>query len=112
MKHFTPERYLRLGNLDDRTAFLAAQDDWERALTNYKDQLSRIRQKLPGGLRNLLDFTYLHDARVLDMWHGRRSRFNITLHPESAPAKLVVLSYSLVAPPQIIRDALPETVRS
>lgn len=112
MKHFTPERYLRLGNLDNRTTFLAAQEEWERALTAYQRQLGRIKQRLPVGLRNLLASTSLHDARVLAIWHGRRNRFTVTLHPESDPAKLVVLAYALVEPPQIIPDVLPEEARS
>ena len=66
MKYFTPERYLRLGNLTDKQAFLAAQRDWEQAVDGYKGQLRRIRKKLPAGLARLLDSVYLHDARVLD----------------------------------------------
>jgi hypothetical protein len=32
MNYLTPERYLRLGNLDDERAFLDAQQQWEDAL--------------------------------------------------------------------------------
>jgi hypothetical protein len=112
MKYFTPERYLCLGDLEDRQAFLNAQEEWERALTAYREQFARIEKRLPGGLRHLVASVSLHDARVVDMWSGRRSRFNVTLHPESDPTKLVVLAYSLVAPAQIIRESLPEAVRS
>jgi hypothetical protein len=112
MKYFTPERYLRLGNLTDEPAFLAAQRDWEQAVAGYKDQLRRIRKKLPAGLGKLVDSVYLHDARVLDMWQGRRSRFTITLLPESAPGRFVILAYSLVKAPQFAYGVLPAEVRS
>jgi hypothetical protein len=107
MKYFTPERYLRLGNLNDEQAFLAAQEDWERAVAGYKDQLQRVRPGLPSRLGHLVDSIYLHDARVLDMWEGKRTRFNITLHPESDPSRLVVLAYSLEEPVSIEAGVLP-----
>jgi hypothetical protein len=112
MKYFPPERYLALGNLRERQAFLAAHDDWERAIKGYKDRLRKIRSDLPAALRQMVESIYLHDARVLDMWHGQRSRFTITLHPESDPSRLVVLVYSLKEPPTIDQDALPTEARS
>jgi hypothetical protein len=111
MKYFTPERYLRLGNLHDRQAFLAAHEDWERAIKAYKTRLRTIADKLPAGLRPLQSI-YLHDARVLDIWQGAVSRFTITLQPESDPCKLVVLAYSLVEAPTIVQDVLPADNRS
>jgi hypothetical protein len=42
MKHLTPERYLRLGDLGSEQAFLAAQQDWEDALTAYRADLERV----------------------------------------------------------------------
>src|SRR5262249_51968281 len=98
MKHFTPERYLRLGNLDDEQAFLDAQQQWEEAYTAYRDQLQRIRKELPRSLRDLVDSVYLHDARVLTM-HQSDQNFFITLQPPSDPERLVVLGYSLVEEP-------------
>ncbi|MCI0458622.1 MAG: DUF4085 family protein [Gemmataceae bacterium] len=112
MKHFTPERYLRLRSLDDRATFLAAHEEWERALQMYHEQLQRVRDELPTDLQQLVATVYLHDARVLDMWWGGRSQFGITLHPESDPARLVVLTYSLVERPTVTPDLLPEAVRS
>jgi hypothetical protein len=112
MKHFTPERYLRLGNLDDRDAFLAAQEDWERAVEGYQAQLQRVVGEFPPGLRRVLETISLHDARVLDMWLGDRKQFSITLHPESDPSRLVVFGYALVEPPRVEQDVLPESVRS
>src|SRR5262249_18466521 len=112
MRYFTPARYLRLGNLEDERAFLAAQEDWERAIAGYKAHLQRIRDQLPAGLRRLVETVYLHDARVLDVHQGKRSRFTITLQPESTPSQRVVLVYSLVEPPEIDHAALPESARS
>lgn len=106
MKYFTPERYLRLGNLDDEKAFLAAQEEWESALAGYRDQLQRARKELPRSLRALIESVYLHDARVLTM-HQIEKDFFITLQPETDPERLAVLSYSLVEEPLIEPNALP-----
>jgi hypothetical protein len=112
MKHFTPERYLRLGDLSDERAFLSAQQEWEDANAAYRAQFSAVRRSLPRGLRELVTKVYLHDAEVVSMWQKDESHFTITLRPESTPSKLVVLGYALVKPPVIERDVLPERVRS
>jgi hypothetical protein len=106
MKFFTPERYLRLGNLDGEEAFLTAQEAWEQALAGYREQLRRVRKSLPRGLRALVESVYLHDARVLAM-HQTEKDFFITLQPPSDPERLAVLAYSLVEAPAIKRDVLP-----
>jgi hypothetical protein len=106
MRYFTPERYSRLGAVDDEKAFLAAQDEWEKVLAGYREQLKRIRRGLPRGLRGLVESVYLHDARVLAM-HQTDKDFFITLQPPSDPERLAVLSYSLVEGPVIKRNALP-----
>ena len=108
MKYFTPERYLHLGNLTDEQAFLAAQRDWEQAVDGYKGRLRRIRKNCRRAW--LVDSVYLHDARVLDMWQGRRSRFTITLLPESAPGRFVILAYSVLEAPRFARGVLPAEV--
>jgi hypothetical protein len=107
MKYFTPERYLRLGNLDDKQAFLAAHEDWEQAVKEYAAHLRRLRDQLPVGLKRLVESVYLHDARVLGMWLGRVSRFTICLQPESDPSRLAVLTYSLLEAPTVNKLALP-----
>lgn len=122
MKYFTPERLARLQDHSDEKQFLAALDDWERALEDYWQQLNDTQQRLraiqPPLPRNLLEFlkyfttVSLHDARVLDMYFGGRSRFRITLHPEFQPERLVVLTYSLDEPPQVQASVLPEQLRS
>jgi hypothetical protein len=110
-KYFTPERYLQLGNLDDERAFLAAQQQWEEAISGYREHLQRIRKQLPRGLQRLVESVYLHDARVLNM-HQNQERFVITLQPESDPARLVVLGYTLVEEPIIEQQLLPADRRS
>src|SRR5688572_18695605 len=107
MKHFTPERYLRLGNLNEEREFLAAQEQWEEAIAGYRAQLQRIRKELPRGLRQLVESVYLHDARVLSM-HQKEENFVVTLQPESDPHRLVVLGYSLVEEPLVKMNQLPE----
>jgi hypothetical protein len=105
MKYFTPERYLRLGNLEEQS-FLTAQQQWEEALTGYREQLQRIGKDLPAGLRRLIKSVYLHDARVLTMDQDEEA-FRITLQPQSDPERLVVLGYTLVEEPIIEQKALP-----
>lgn len=107
MRFFTPERYLRLGILNSEQAFRAAHEEWEQALEKYQAHLNRIRPELPASLRRLVARVYLHDARILDMWQARVNRFTITLHPESDPSRLVVLTYSLDKPPEVRQRVLP-----
>ena len=110
MKYFTPERYLRLQDRSNEQGFLMALEDWERAVAEYREHLEQMRAKAPNGLRQLSDLVCLHDAAVLDMWWGGRTRFTITLHPESEPSRLVILTYSLLASPEVSK-VLPEAVR-
>ena len=112
MKYMTPDRLIRLADLTDESAFLAATEAWEDGLARYRDQLQRIETKLPSGLRRLVETVYLHDAAILEMSRGQRGRFTITLHPESDPARLVTLDYSLVEEPSVDENALPDLLRS
>jgi hypothetical protein len=127
MKYFTPERLVRLQDHSDERQFLAALDDWEAVQHSYLHHLGEIQQGLsimescviplpsPGNLRKFIKFlttVSLHDALVLDMDCGGRSRFRITLHPESQRERLVILTYTLAQPPQIKHQVLPEQVCS
>jgi hypothetical protein len=112
VRHFTPERLVRLQDHSDERRFLAALDEWEDAVSAYQEQLHRIQDALPAGLRHLVNTVALHDARVIDLSRGQRSRFTIILQPESDPSRQVVLAYSLVEPVEIIEDALSEAARS
>jgi hypothetical protein len=106
MQYFTPERYLRLGNLDNETEFLSAQQDWEEALSAYRDHLNAIKPKLPPTLRRFIGSVYLHGARVLSMYQNEEL-FVITLEPSSDPSRLVVLLYTLVKEPRVTTGRLP-----
>ena len=118
MNYFTPERLIRLQDRSDEQQFLAALDDWERVLERYRQQLNSIEQRLRGirpripGFLIYLTKRSLHDVRILDMYCGGRGRFRITLHPESQPGRLVILTYSLTQPPRIKPHVLPEQFRS
>lgn len=104
MKYFTPQRHDRLGDLSDRTAFLAALDDWETANADYAAHVESIREKLPAELLDLYRQVSLHDARVLSI-HQEAGQLSMTLEPEGDPSRLVVLTYSLVGEPQV-RESL------
>jgi hypothetical protein len=110
MKYFTPERYLRLGTLNDEQAFLAAHQEWETALSAYREHLQGIRKKLPRGLRSLVDSVYLHDAQVLTMYQ-KEDGFFVILQPETDPGRLVVLGYTLVEEPTVEQNVLPAELR-
>jgi hypothetical protein len=122
MKYFTPERLAHLQDHSDEGQFLAALDEWESVLQEYWQQLNEIQQRLrviqpplPKKLKEFLNYfttMSLHDARVVDMYSGSRSRFRITLHPEFQPECLLVLTYYLDEPPLILADVLPEQLRS
>jgi len=112
VKFFTSQRLVRLQDRSNKGKFAAALEDWERAAHAYRQHLLRVRHELPGELQQLIDAIPLHDARVLDMWWGGRTHFTITLQPESDPLRLVVLTYSLMEPPAIQQDVLPESIRS
>jgi hypothetical protein len=109
---FTSQRLVRLQDRSNEQNFVAAPEEWERALEAYKQHLLRVQGALPHDMKQLLDTVSLHDAQVLDMWWGGRTQFTITLHAWSDPSRLVVLSYSLVEPPAVEQDVLPESVRS
>ena len=102
MKHLTSQRLLRLQDRSTTARFQAALDDWEKALATYRRHVQRIAPKLPGGLRRLITSVSCHDAHVLAIGQGqgRSCAFSITLHPQSDPAHLLVLDYTLVEPPR------------
>ncbi len=112
MKFFTPELLVKLQDRSGKGSFLSAHDEWERAVKHYNKQLGKVHDKLPADFQHLIDTVSLHDAQVLDMWWGGRSQFTITLHAQSAPSRLVVLTYSLLEKPGVAKDILPAAVWS
>ncbi len=100
MKYFTPERWLRLQNVDDNRALSAAVEDWERAITAYREELATLLPRLPARLRRFAESECLHDATVVSAWL-RKSRLEILLRPEPAGERLYLLAYSLVESPRV-----------
>src|SRR5262245_34621523 len=96
MRYFTPNLFVRLQNLQDRTA----SEEWERAVEKYDTYLRGIRPRLPRSLRRIVEELYLHDADVLCM-SRRGNTLSITLQLEPPAESLLVLDYSLVADPEI-----------
>jgi len=107
MRYFTPDLFVRLQNLQDRTA----SEDWERAVEKYDTYLRSVRSRLPRSLRRIVEELYLHDAEVLCM-SRRGNTLSITLQPEPPGESLLVLDYSLVADPEINHSALPAEHRT
>jgi hypothetical protein len=113
MKYFTQARFQACGDLSEEKAFLAAQAEWEQAITDYNGRLAHIWERLPASVRGLLKGVYLHDSRVIDMYESGRNRFTISLQPLSLPGKRVILHYTrLVGKPIDMLDTFPPEFRS
>jgi hypothetical protein len=63
MRFFTPELYLRFNSRDDAVA-LAADAEWERAITSYKAHQESFRGQMPSQVVKLSEMC-LHDADIL-----------------------------------------------
>jgi hypothetical protein len=111
VKYFTPERFLRLQNLDNEQAFQAATREWESAVEEYGAQLKALTPELPVGVRRLVELGSLHDARVLGIWQAK-TRLTLVLQLESDLSRLCVITYWLVGSPYVDPSALPESHRS
>lgn len=101
MNYFTTDLFVRLQNLQDRTA----NEDWEQAVGKYDAHLRRIRSQLPRSLRRIVEEFSLHDAEVLCM-SRRRDTLSISLQLDPPTEFLLVLEYVLVAEPEINPSAL------
>lgn len=119
MNFFTPDLLARFGS-DDGQLAQAAQDELESRSDEYLRTLQDIEPKLPPRFRQLLDQSYLHDARVLPQssmavtdlqWlehslragrplFGERDRRNtsfwIPLRLDTPPGEILVLQYRFV----------------
>jgi hypothetical protein len=110
MKHFTPQRWIQLQHVEDERAFYAAQAEWQRAVTGYRESIVQAAPRLPPELRQFAQGESLHDATVLGDWRGR-SRLCILVRPERPTHHLVLLTYTLVEPPRVA-FVLPAEYRS
>ncbi len=107
MQYFTPELFVRLQNLKDRSA----PQEWDRAAEHYTVALNKTLPKLPAAVRKLAVLPLLHDAEILCIFQVR-DNLSITLLPESGDGDLIVLSYSLVEEPRVNTASFPEQYRT
>jgi hypothetical protein len=113
MKYFTPSRYLRLQNMAEPDTVLAALNEWDQAVKQYRADLAPI---LPPGekyedLRSFALHVSLHDGVVLASWFAR-GRLYLVVRPEPPATRLVSLTYSLAGEPVVVDHAFPDHVRT
>ena len=61
MKYFTPKRYVAF-NSRDRVVANRANDEWEQALTDYRQHLKKINGRLIKSVKAFVKSRSLHDA--------------------------------------------------
>jgi hypothetical protein len=82
MRFFTPELYLRFNSPDDAVA-MAADAEWETAITRYNAHLESFRSKMPSQVVALSKMC-LHDAEVLSR-QGQQEPFELAAHNKDYP---------------------------
>jgi hypothetical protein len=112
VRYFKPKLLAQLQERAQQKQFLKALNAWETSADAYHRHLAEIKNILPSGLKRLAASISLHDAEVIDISRRDRNQFTIIVQPESDPSRQVVLSYLLVEPAAISKNALPENVRS
>jgi hypothetical protein len=73
MRFFSPELCIRFNSSDDEVSDLA-NEEWEKALQDYKHHLDSIRQRMPSQVRSVAELC-LHDAEVLGFQKELHSAF-------------------------------------
>jgi hypothetical protein len=108
MKYFTPERWLRLQDTSNRTAWSAAFTDWEQAVSDYDKVVQRLADQA-SELRPFLRAESLHNGIVLACgFHGSaKEHFFLLVRPCWPDAQLILLDYQLLAPPTVTTSVLP-----
>jgi len=94
MRFFTPQLYLRFNSKHDEEA-LAADEEWERAITQYNEHLNSLRSKMPIQVARLTE-TCLHDADVL-LRREHQQPFMLPSRPEWSPFGALVPWYGIFA---------------
>ncbi len=82
MQFFTPELYLRFNSRDDAVA-MAADAEWEKAITRYNAQLESFRSKMPSQVVTLSKMS-LHDAEIL-LRQEQQEPFELTAFSKDFP---------------------------
>jgi hypothetical protein len=109
MRYFTPELMERLGS-SDRDVARAADQEWDRRLEDYEAHLGRLEPFFSEPFQPF-NALLLHDARVLCLALSG-DRLLMVLRKDVPPGEVVALTYELVAPPDLDREALPPEQRS
>ena len=114
MKYFTPDLWLRMQSGVNPETFLMAYDEWERELTAYTEEVSRIipQDRRYRHLRRFALQESLHDAVVQGCWFATQYRLNLLVQPEPPAERLVLLDYALVGEPVVNRNLLPQEFRT
>ena len=66
MKFFTPELYIRFNSTDDAEAD-RADEDWEKAIRDYKKHLAKHSEDMNDRVKDLAENLCLHDAELLSI---------------------------------------------
>jgi hypothetical protein len=110
VKYFTPELYIR-GNSPDDDVVDGVEEEWERAIRRYDRRWRKIKTAFPAGVRRFDEVNLcLHDAKLLHMAQDG-NRLIMVLEQEPPARDLVILTFTLLAPPVIDTDVLPNRVR-
>jgi len=109
MKFFTPQLMERFGSSDPEIAG-QADSQWEEAGNRYDAYLTRVAPELPEGVRHLQDNYALHDAVIFGMGQ-QESHFIIILRLDTPLQDFLILTYDLIAEPEIEREVLPSKHR-
>jgi len=101
MRFFTPELYLRYNSADDADAD-RADEDWERAIREYKDHLSKFSKEMSSRVKDLAENLCLHDAELLSLQEDTLESSGLPIFPVSVAivslkkdSKIVIIIYSL-----------------
>jgi hypothetical protein len=108
MRSFTPQRWLRLQDTSNRTAWSTAFVDWEQAVRDYDEVVKRLAANA-SDLRPFLQAESLHNGSVLAYgFRGQaKDQFFLLVRPCWPGDQLVLLSYQLIAPPTVRTQVLP-----
>lgn len=90
MRFFTPELYLQFNSSDESVAN-RADEEWERAVNEYKLHLETLRDGMPSQVRKISELC-LHDAEVLGMDFQSFSPLPQALWPVPFWSALAILS--------------------
>jgi hypothetical protein len=101
MKFFTPELYLRYNSADDADAD-RADEDWERAILEYKNHLSKFSKEMSSRAKDLAENLCLHDAELLSLQEDTLESSSLPVFPVSIvivalkkDSKIVIIIYIL-----------------